>query len=658
MMTLRTAKGIRMRRQIVASVTASIGLLLLLASCSETALLDRAQGCSLSSECKSPLVCAFAKCSQACKSTRDCPPGDRCVQSDRPYYVCRAQRCARNSECEAKQVCAADGICHDQCLTQKDCLRDQVCAGGACADTNEVTNGTITPTTQTPGIGQRCVISSDCPGELSCLRGGVCGPECIGDKDCKRSFECRPASPGGPGRCFPRGAVPPDPAIGLAADGHLSVGGAHTCALLDASARIKCWGVARDGELGYGDPIDRGGKPGDMGDGLPFVDLGINPLGFAPGGPTLAAPYKVVSVHAGAVRTCAVLSDGRIKCWGLNNYGQLGLGDKVTRGASAGQMGDALPFVDLGTGRTVKSLAVQSYAFSCAILDNNQVKCWGGGALGALGTGNILDRGDQPGEMGDALPYVDLGTGRTAKQLATMDASVCAILDNNQVKCWGSGYFGLLGSGNELSRGAVPGQMGDAMPYVDLGTGRTAKKLAAGDSHICALLDNNQIKCWGKACDSEGPAGMLGLGECPGTPSRGGAPNQMGDNLPAIQLGTGRSAKNLATQGGRNCALLDNNQIKCWGAGGSPLGYGDTINRGELPNQMGDNLPLVAMGTGRTVLAVRVGSQHTCAVLDNGVAKCWGSNFGGELGLGDTADRGGLPGQMGDALPTVKLEGP
>lgn len=161
------------------------------------------QGCSLSSECKSPLVCAFARCHQACKSTRDCSNGERCVQSDKPYYVCQKQGCTRSSECLGKQVCGVDGQCRDRCITQKDCLEDQVCVSGTCADTSELLNGTLPTATTDAGSGQPCTLPTDCPGDLVCLRGGVCGPECIGDKDCLKTFTCTPLRPGGPGRCTP-----------------------------------------------------------------------------------------------------------------------------------------------------------------------------------------------------------------------------------------------------------------------------------------------------------------------------------------------------------------------------------------------------------------------------------------------------------------------
>ncbi len=71
---------------------------------------------------------------------------------------------------------------------------------------------------------------------------------------------------------------------------------------------------------------------------------------------------------------------------------------------------------------------------------------------------------------------------------------------------------------------------------------------------------------------------------------------------------------------------------------------------------MSNRLPAVDLGLGRTALQVAVGNNHTCAILDDGSVKCWGDNSQGQLGLGDTQSRGAAAGQMGASLPRVQLE--
>lgn len=81
--------------------------------------------------------------------------------------------------------------------------------------------------------------------------------------------------------------------------------------------------------------------------------------------------------------------------------------------------------------------------------------------------------------------------------------------------------------------------------------------------------------------------------------------------------------------------------MKCWGNNGlAQLGIGDTQNRGDGSGEMGGNLPAVDLGTGRTAVAIAAGQVHTCAVLDNGAVRCWGRNGLGRLGFGDTENRG------------------
>ncbi len=190
--------------------------------------------------------------------------------------------------------------------------------------------------------------------------------------------------------------------------------------------------------------------------------------------------------------------------------------------------------------------------------------------------------------------------------------------------------------------------MGNSLPVVALGTGRTAVEIAAAGWHTCALLDNATVKCWGDNFFEQ-----LGLGD---TLDRGDGPGEMGNSLPVVSLGTGRTVERLSRGGVHTCALLDDASLKCWGTNfNGSLGLGDTLGRGHDPGEMGDALPAVALGTGRTATQTSAGAYHTCALLDDGTVRCWGRNDLGQLGLGDTADRGDEPGEMGDALPVVTL---
>lgn len=143
------------------------------------------------------------------------------------------------------------------------------------------------------------------------------------------------------------------------------------------------------GQIGIGTPENWGDVPEEVGDALPVVNLGTN--------------LVATQISAGRLHTCAVVDDGRVKCWG--NGQALGLGGIADRGSQAGEMGDALPFVEVGASATAVSAGG---AHSCAILENGSVKCWGNNGDGRLGLGDTNTRGDEPGEMGDNLPSVKL----------------------------------------------------------------------------------------------------------------------------------------------------------------------------------------------------------------------------------------------------------
>jgi alpha-tubulin suppressor-like RCC1 family protein len=128
----------------------------------------------------------------------------------------------------------------------------------------------------------------------------------------------------------------------------------------------------------------------------------------------------------------------------------------------------------------------------------------------------------------------------------------------------------------------------------------------------------------------------------------------MGDALPAVSLGAGRTVVDVRAGFSHTCALLDSGALKCWGENDAgALGLGDTTDRGTLPAHMGDALPAISLGTGRAAVGFACGIDHTCAILDSGALKCWGSNNSGQLGLGDKVRRGTGATPMGDALPTV-----
>ena len=337
-----------------------------------------------------------------------------------------------------------------------------------------------------------------------------------------------------------------------------------------------------------------------------------------------AVPF--LQVATGVHHSCATIggagAPAPVRCWGFNGNGQVGypgaelVGDDETPGAAGP--------VDLGPGRTARALAAGEF-HTCAALDDGTVRCWGFEFDGQLGyrTRDHIGDNETPGSVGP----VDLGAGRTATQVTAGARHTCAVLDDGAVRCWGLGSSGQLGYANVLPVGfsETPGQAGP----VDLGAGRSARAVSAGGAHTCALLDDFSVRCWGL-----GNAGQLGYGNT----------SAVGDNehpreFGPVALGAGRSARAITTGDAHTCAVLDDGSVRCWGLGSAgQLGYGNAnaIGDDEAPAAAGP----VDLGSGRTAVAISAGAAHTCAVLDNGAVRCWGSGASGRLGYADGATIG------------------
>ena len=216
---------------------------------------------------------------------------------------------------------------------------------------------------------------------------------------------------------------------------------------------------------------------------------------------------------------------------------------------------------------------------------------------------------------------VDLGLIATAKNQCQNAADVAAI------------------AAARTLNGTAGGNLGQA----------TAKAISAGGFHTCAILGDDSVKCWG-----QNTFGQLGLDD---TTNRGFAAVQMGNSLPAVNLGPGVSASSVAAGYLITCAILSDRSTKCWGDNSTgQLGQGDTLNRGGIPGSMDALPPIVFGSSGQTAKALSTGAGYNvCAVLSDLTVKCWGLNFAGQLGLGDTVDRGDGVGPSVSASAAVDL---
>jgi alpha-tubulin suppressor-like RCC1 family protein len=425
----------------------------------------------------------------------------------------------------------------------------------------------------------------------------------------------------------------------------------HNCARF-VDGRIKCWGLNNFGQLGYGDTQTRGNGSVPLTNALPAVNLG--------------AGRTAVALAAGDDHTCAILDNGDTKCWGRNLDGELGQGHTADLGGKAGDMEFNVQPVNLGPGRRAIEIAAGKF-FTCARLDDKTVKCWGRNSSGQLGQGNTTPLGVAPGDIA-AAPPIDFGAGLTPVGLSLAHNHACALLKdsggNTHLKCWGDNAWGELGKGDTENLGDEPGEMGNALTDVELGTGVAVAQVDANGGHTCALLGSGAVKCWGLNtwgqsglnAGNSNPVGFAARQLCVGGPNDciGDAPGEMGNTLAAAIAG---NVERVSAGFRHNCAWLANGQMRCWGSNEEgQLGLGDiTGAKAIVGDEPGEMAAPAATALRAPVEEVTAGAFHTCVWNTDDTLNCWGDNANGELGHNDTAAWGDGPNEMGASLPNTDL---
>lgn len=352
----------------------------------------------------------------------------------------------------------------------------------------------------------------------------------------------------------------------------VAAGGTHTCALL-ASGGVTCWGQNDWGQLGLGDTIGRDPGPDLSSGSRQFVDFN----GESP-----------ISLALGQRHSCALFSNGAVRCWGANESGQLGMGDTEFRGDEPNELGASLPAVDLGPGVGAVAISCGS-RHTCALLTDHRIKCWGANDSGQLGGSLSENRGDAPGEMGDALASVEVDPAFQVDSIAAGANHTCALSTSGAIFCWGPNRVGQLG----VTPLFTPpyDSLSQNVTAIDFAGAGPALALSAGASHTCALLVGGELRCWGLNL-----SGQLGLGNndflaVPGKPL-------VIDR--SVDLGTSGyapiSVVDVSAGVDFTCAVLADQRIKCWGVNRrGQLGSAASDPVGDSRSELGDALPDVAM---------------------------------------------------------------
>ncbi|MBE7473180.1 MAG: carboxypeptidase regulatory-like domain-containing protein [Anaerolineales bacterium] len=302
--------------------------------------------------------------------------------------------------------------------------------------------------------------------------------------------------------------------------------------------------------------------------------------------PATAPLQNIIAVVGGGFHTCALTSGRGVKCWGYNEYGQLGDGTTSYR---------PTPVAVTGLGSGVTDLAA-GYYHTCALTSGGGVKCWGYNSYGQLGDGTTTNR---------LIPVAVTGLGSGVTALATGSNHTCALTSGGGVKCWGFNQWGQLGDGTTTQR---------LTPVDVIGLGSSVTAVAVGEDQTCALTSGGGVKCWGYNI-----VGELGDG------------TTIQRLMPVAVIGLSSGVTALTVNGEHTCVLITGGGVKCWGYNSyGQLGDGTTTNRYT-------SVDVIGLGSGAT--SVAAGPLHTCALISAGGVKCWGNNSVGQLGDGTTTDR-------------------
>jgi alpha-tubulin suppressor-like RCC1 family protein len=382
----------------------------------------------------------------------------------------------------------------------------------------------------------------------------------------------------------------------------LGVGSNHSCAVSD-SGSLKCWGSDTDGQLGFGGgkyqaaPLEVTGLTnatvieGATNHSCAITSAGgvecwgYNGFGQLGNSTTVASvsPVAVTGLSSGVVaidtgesHSCALTTDGGVKCWGYNGFGQLGNGTTVASTTPVDVSGLTSGVIAISTGTS----------HTCAVTTGGGVKCWGYNNRSQLGNGTTTN---------SPIPVDVAGLTDVAK-ITGGSLHTCALTGTGGVKCWGYNDVGQLGNGTTTA---------SPSPVDVTGLTSGVSAITAKSTSTCAVVDGG-AKCWGYNGN-----GQLGNG----TTTNSSTP------VDVTGLTSGVSA--ISTGNNHACAITTTGGVKCWGYNN----YGQ-LGDGSFTSA---STPVDVQGLASGVTAIATGASHSCAIA-NGTTSCWGYNNHGQLG--------------------------
>lgn len=410
------------------------------ASCTSNAGCGSGRRCSLDTK-----ICIYCHSDSECTGGGQCVPTVGCssgevnctdgIDNDSDGTTdCADTDCAQNEACQAGVTAFGGGGSNwHNCVTTNSgevyCWgRNNLCqtAGGVQSTTPNLVSGLVSPVAVRSGAYNTCARQAD--GTVRCWGASTWGA--LGD--------------GGvfTGNCTRN----PVTVAGLSGVSHLGVGGSHSCAV--SGGRVYCWGRGDYGQLGN-----------NTGGANVFSNTPVQVSGIT----------TATAVAAGSQSTCALLSNGGVRCWGRNHRGQLGNGTTSNR--------SQVPVAVTGLSGVAEVEVGQDFA--CARLTSRIVYCWGDNAYGQMGSGT----------SGGVRTTITRNQLQPVVSIELGADHACAILSGGALRCWGRNDDGQVGMGSASAFRASP--IGTSPAIND------AQAIAVGRQFSCARRATGQVFCWG-----------------------------------------------------------------------------------------------------------------------------------------------------------------
>lgn len=272
----------------------------------------------------------------------------------------------------------------------------------------------------------------------------------------------------------------PTPArVNLPPARQVALGAFHACALL-MDGTVRCWGSNRFAQLG----LAVASSPARCNAGLDEpVPCAMTPV-------AVAGLSGVAQLSLGRHHSCARLADASLRCWGLNDSAQLGLGR--IDADSAPQVTPAAV-----TGADAAEVAAGG-SHTCARGADGSLRCWGWGDLGQLGGASTASCDTPSGPVQCAQRPAAVPGLAGVSSVATGRFHTCVALTTGGVRCFGRDDNGQLGGGSASSDSCsfFPDRFACSRTPREVSV-TTAAGVSVGDYHSCALTRDGLVRCWG-----------------------------------------------------------------------------------------------------------------------------------------------------------------